>query len=224
MCVIIHVSLLLYIFLNVLKKSVILRQDAPSIYIYFTTELCILKKEKQQQKGTFCDQVCCKEFCFMSLRILHLFQLCRPKWCIRKAMDCCRMQSHPPTNSNVLLCSNNKPPLYRRPFTASCPLPTCLSAPLWNVEPPPAAPGPSYCAPCSYHLHSHPQISLCVPRQSSLRAPSLRGPLAALRSARFASSSFLLSSRFFLDSSVLLRPEWKHRQIVNGGVTRILAH
>lgn len=97
MCVIIHVSLLLYIFLNVLKKSVILRQDAPSIYIYFTTELCILKKEKQQQKGTFCDQVCCKEFCFMSLRILHLFQLCRPKWCIRKALDCCRMQSHPPT-------------------------------------------------------------------------------------------------------------------------------
>lgn len=42
--------------------------------------------------------------------------------------------------------------------------------------------------------------------QSSLRAPSLRGPFAALRSARFASSSFLLSSRFFLDSSALLRP------------------
>uniref|UniRef100_A0A3Q2X0W9 HRAS-like suppressor 3 n=1 Tax=Haplochromis burtoni TaxID=8153 RepID=A0A3Q2X0W9_HAPBU len=33
------------------------------------------------------------------------------------------------------------------------------------------------------------------------------GPLAAFRSARFASSSFLLSSRFFLDSSALLRPK-----------------
>lgn len=41
--------------------------------------------------------------------------------------------------------------------------------------------------------------------QSSLRAPSFRGPLAAFRSARLASSSFLLSSRFFFDSSTLLR-------------------
>ena len=179
----------------------------------FTLQLSYLKKKKKKQKGTVFDHVCCKEVCFMSLRILHLFQLCRPRWCIRKALDCCRM-----------LWSNNKPPLYRRLFTVSSPLPTCLSAPLWNVEPPPAAPGPSYCAPCSSLLHSHPHISLCVPRQSSLRAPSLRGPLAALRSARFASSSFLLSSRFFLDNSALLRPEWKHRQIVNGHVIRTLAH
>ena len=42
--------------------------------------------------------------------------------------------------------------------------------------------------------------------QSSLRAPSLRGPLAAFLSARLASSSFFLSSRLFLDSSALLRP------------------
>lgn len=49
--------------------------------------------------------------------------------------------------------------------------------------------------------------TLLGPHQSSLRAPSLRGPLAAFRSARFASSSFLLSSRFFLDSSALLRPK-----------------
>lgn len=53
-----------------------------------------------------------------------------------------------------------------------------------------------------------PQIFLCFasPYQSSFRAPSFRGPLAALRSALLASSSFLLSSRFFLDSSALLRP------------------
>lgn len=52
------------------------------------------------------------------------------------------------------------------------------------------------------------QILLCFasPNQSSFRAPSFRGPLAALRSALLASSSFLLSSRFFLDSSALLRP------------------
>lgn len=48
--------------------------------------------------------------------------------------------------------------------------------------------------------------------QSSLRAPSLRGPFVALRSARFASSSFLLSSRFFLDSSALLRPGWQRKK------------
>ena len=48
--------------------------------------------------------------------------------------------------------------------------------------------------------------------QSSFRAPNLRGPLAALRSARLASSSFLLSSRFFLESSALLRPAWKTRR------------
>lgn len=50
------------------------------------------------------------------------------------------------------------------------------------------------------------QILSSHPFQSSLRAPSLRGPLTALRSARLASSSFLLSSRFFLESSALLRP------------------
>lgn len=55
------------------------------------------------------------------------------------------------------------------------------------------------------------------PPQSSLRAPSFRGPLAALRSARLASSSFLLSSRFFLDSSALLRPagQWRRAQQLN---------
>lgn len=63
-------------------------------------------------------------------------------------------------------------------------------------------------------LHPKPQIFLCISRQSSLRAPSLRGPLAALRSARLASSSFLLSSRFFFDSSALLRPGWWWRQAV----------
>lgn len=50
------------------------------------------------------------------------------------------------------------------------------------------------------------RYSFASPPQSSFRAPSFRGPLAALRSALLASSSFLLSSRFFLDSSALLRP------------------
>lgn len=48
--------------------------------------------------------------------------------------------------------------------------------------------------------------------QSSLRAPSLRGPLAAFLSARLASNSFLLSSRFFLANSALLRPKIEYRQ------------
>lgn len=65
---------------------------------------------------------------------------------------------------------------------------------------------------CRLHLLHCPQIFLSIYDQSSLRAPSLRGPLAAFRSARLASSSFLLSSRFFLFSSALLRPgRWRQR-------------
>lgn len=67
--------------------------------------------------------------------------------------------------------------------------------------------GSSHCGPCSsLSILALKSSNPCVPAQSSFRAPNLRGPLAALRSARLASSSFLLSSRFFLDSSALLRP------------------
>jgi len=112
-------------------------------------------------------------------------------------------RSHLLTYSSVLLCSSTQPSLIK--FTVFLTVVTSFWSFTFGMQ-------TLHPIPCSGRYGPWP--SLFHLNQSSLRAPSFRGPLAALRSARFASSSFLLSSRFFLDSSALLRPVRQNKETV----------
>lgn len=179
---------------------VILRPNAPFIYIYFTTEALRLKKKKKQ-RGTFCA-ISCKRFCSVRLcesLIDFLFSV------------------SPASHNNAFVkhwivtlspISQEQRAIY---WSHQLSLVTLLR---WNAKLPSTALGPVTLVRVPPSPFPPLDRSLHPPRQSSLRTPSFRGPLVALRSARFASSSFLLSSRFFLDSSALLRPGWQWRRAV----------
>lgn len=146
---------------------------------------------------------------FLFFELDHCFFFLHP---IYQLLDNWELSSEHQQRFSLLIKSNRDCSQY---------LPHCrhfsLILHLWNVEHLSIGPGSvtAVCVPRSPPAPSPQDLSF-HPHQSSLRAPSLSGPLAALRSARFASSSFLLSSRFFLDSSALLRPADRSRHSSKG--------
>lgn len=170
-----------YIFIMVLKMyflCVILRPNAP-YYMHFLYRWYLMSLKKKWKGEVLCV-ISSKQFCFISP--LFCSSNAFMKHWIVNLTDPESITCQPAAVSHFLLLDQQVSLV--TPYTFIC----CSEFSHFAV-------GSSF----RYSFASPPP-------QSSLRTPSFRGPLAALRSARLASSSFLLSSRFFLDSSALLRP------------------